>query len=177
MLAAQGVFGAEQLRRTVLLGELGLDGPLRPIRGILPATLSAQLRGFTRVVVPLRQAGEARLVEGIELFGIASITQLGAFLQGTPMPPVEPVEVLGERAGKQANRRLDLADVVGQVRRSGPARQPRPVAVTCSSTAHQWSARPCSPSVFRACSLILMSTTPLKCPRCIHLPVQISPTN
>ena len=90
-------------------------------------------------VVPLRQAGEARLVEGIELFGIASITQLVAFLQGTPMPPVEPVEVLGERAGKHANRRLDLADVVGQVRRSGPARQPRPVAITCSSTAHQWS--------------------------------------
>ena len=36
----------------------------------------------------MRQAGEARLVEGIEVFGIASTTQLGAFLQGTPMPPV-----------------------------------------------------------------------------------------
>ena len=115
VLAAQGVFKAEELRRTVLLGELGLDGRLRPVRGILPATLAAQQAGFTRVIVPLRQAGEAQLVEGIEVFGIASITQLVAFLQGIPMPAVEPVEVMGERAGMHANRRLDLADVVGQM--------------------------------------------------------------
>jgi magnesium chelatase family protein len=111
----RGAFRAEELRRTVLLGELGLDGRFRPVRGILPATLAAQQAGFTRVIVPLRQAGEAKLVEGIEVFGIASITQLVAFLQDVPMPPVEPIEVMAERAGKHANRRLDLADVVGQV--------------------------------------------------------------
>lgn len=115
MLAAQGIFRAKELRRTVLLGELGLDGRVRPVRGILPATLAAQQAGFTRVIVPVRQAGEAGLVEGIEVFGIASITQLVAFLQGASMPDVEPIEVIGERAGKHANRRLDLADVVGQV--------------------------------------------------------------
>jgi magnesium chelatase family protein len=89
-----------QLRRTALLGEVGLDGRLRPVRGVLPATLAAQQAGFTRVIVPLRQAGEAQLVEGIEVFGIASITQLVAFLRGDPMPLVEPVEVMGEEAGK-----------------------------------------------------------------------------
>jgi len=115
VLAAQGIFLAKELRRTVLLGELGLDGRVRPVRGILPATLAAQQAGFTRVIVPVRQAGEASLVEGIEVFGIASITQLVAFLQGASMPDVEPIEVIGERAGKHANRRLDLADVVGQV--------------------------------------------------------------
>jgi magnesium chelatase family protein len=115
VLAAQGIFRVKELRRTVLLGELGLDGRVRPVRGILPATLAAQQAGFTRVIVPVRQAGEAGLVEGIEVFGIASITQLVAFLQGASMPDVEPIEVIGERAGKHANRRLDLADVVGQV--------------------------------------------------------------
>ena len=114
VLAAQGIFRAKGLRRTVLLGELGLDGRVRPVRGILPATLAAQQAGFRRVIVPVRQAGEAGLVEGIEVFGIASITQLVAFLQGASMPDVEPIEVIGERAGKHANRRLDLADVVGQ---------------------------------------------------------------
>jgi magnesium chelatase family protein len=114
VLAAQGVFRSEELRGTVLLGELGLDGRLRPVRGVLPATLAAQQAGFTRVIVPLRQAGEARLVEGIGVFGIASITQLVAFLRGAPIPPVDPVDVIGERAGRHANRRLDLADVVGQ---------------------------------------------------------------
>ena len=115
ILAAQRVFPAVELRRTVLLGELGLDGRLRPIRGILPATLAAQQAGFTRVIVPLRQAGEAELVEGIEVFGVGSITQLVAFLRGVPMPEVEPIDVVGEPAGKHANRHLDLADVVGQV--------------------------------------------------------------
>jgi magnesium chelatase family protein len=114
VLAAQGVFGAEELRRTVLLGEVGLDGRLRPVRGILPATLAAQQAGFTRVIVPMRQAGEAELVEGIDVFGIASITQLVAFLRGVPLPPVDPIEVVGERAGMHGIRRLDLADVVGQ---------------------------------------------------------------
>jgi magnesium chelatase family protein len=115
VLAAQGIFGPEQLRRSILLGEVGLDGRLRPVRGVLPATLAAQQAGFTRVIVPLRQAGEAQLVEGIEVLGIASITQLVAFLRGDPMPFVEPVEVMGEQAGKHRSRRLDMADVVGQV--------------------------------------------------------------
>ena len=115
ILAAQGVFSAEELRRTVLLGELGLDGRLRPVRGVLPATLAAQQAGFTRVIVPLRQAGEAGLVAGIDVFGVASITQLVALLRGVPPPPVDPIEVMGEKAGRHAGRRLDLADVVGQV--------------------------------------------------------------
>jgi magnesium chelatase family protein len=85
------------------------------VRGILLATLAAQQAGFTRVIVLSRPAGEAALVEGVDLFGLASITQLVAFLRGIPMPPVEPVEVMGERAGKHANRRLDMADLVAQV--------------------------------------------------------------
>ena len=101
------VFGAEELGRTVLLGEVGLDGRLRPVRGILPATLAAQQAGFKRVIVPLRQAGEAKLVAGIEVFGVGSITQLVAFLRGIPMPPVDPIEVIGERGDNQSQRRID----------------------------------------------------------------------
>ena len=116
VLGAKGVFGAEQLRRTILLGELGLDGRLRPVRGVLPATLAAQQAGFPRVIVPLRQAGEAKLVGGIDVFGIASITQLVAFLRDEPMPLVDPIEVIGDPASKHSKRRLDLADVAGQAR-------------------------------------------------------------
>ena len=67
------------------------------------------------MIVPLRQAGEAKLVAGIDVFGVASITQLVAFLQGRPLPIVDPIDVIGDRADKHAKRRLDLADVVGQV--------------------------------------------------------------
>ena len=115
VLAAQNVFPREELRRTALLGELGLDGRARPVRGILPATLAAAQAGFSRVIVPLRQAGEAHLVEGIEVLGVASITQLVALLRGDPVPEVEPIEVTGDPAAGRAGRQLDLADVVGQV--------------------------------------------------------------
>jgi magnesium chelatase family protein len=115
ILAAHRIFPAEEIRRTVLLGELGLDRRVRPIRGVLPATLAAQQAGFTRIIVPMRQAGEAKLVAGIDVFGIASITQLVALLQDEPMPLVDPIEVIGDPVGKHAKRRLDLADVAGQV--------------------------------------------------------------
>ena len=49
----------------------GLNGRLRSVRGILPATLAAQQAGFPRVIVPLRQAREPKLVQGIEVYGIA----------------------------------------------------------------------------------------------------------
>ena len=115
VLAADHVFPAAELRRTALLGELGLDGRVRPVRGVLPATLAAAQAGFTRVVVPLRQAGEAKLVDGVEVFGVGSISQLVALFRGEPMPEVEPIEVIADRAGGHADRQLDLADVVGQV--------------------------------------------------------------
>jgi len=114
ILAAGKVFRAERLADTVLLGELGLDGRVRPVRGILPAVLSAAQAGFTRAIVPLRQAGEAQLVQGIEVFGVASLGQLVALLNDEPVPFVEPIEVTGESA-RVATRHLDLADVVGQL--------------------------------------------------------------
>lgn len=114
ILAAGRVFGAEHLINTVLLGELGLDGRVRPVRGILPATLAAAEAGFSRAIVPLRQAGEAQLVQGIEVFGVASLGQLVALFNNQPMPFVEPIEVTGESV-RDATRQLDLADVVGQL--------------------------------------------------------------
>lgn len=115
ILAAGKVFSREQLSNTVLLGELGLDGRVRPVRGILPATLAAVQAGFTRAVVPLRQADEAQLVEGIEVFGVASLGQLVALLRNEPVPFVVPIEVAGESATTQSTKQLDLADVAGQL--------------------------------------------------------------
>jgi magnesium chelatase family protein len=114
ILAAQKVFRDDQLAGTVLLGELGLDGRVRPVRGILPATLAASQAGFTRAIVPLRQAGEAALVDGIEVFGVASLSQLVALFNHQPVPFVEPIEVAGESA-QGSVKQLDLADVVGQL--------------------------------------------------------------
>ena len=109
---------AEELARTVMLGELGLDGRLRPIRGILPAVLAAARAGFHRAVVPRRQAAEASLVDGIDIVGLASLRQLIALLRGEHWPDelVEDDDAVQSEvpAGTNPERRLDLADVVGQ---------------------------------------------------------------
>ncbi len=115
VLAAAGIFAMDQLHRTVFLGELGLDGRIRPVRGVLPATLAASQAGFTRVVVPLRQAPEAKLVAGVEVLGVASLAQLVAEFRGDPVPLAEPVELTEAGMGEDDPRPLDLADVVGQV--------------------------------------------------------------
>jgi len=115
VLAAATVVRREELLGTVFLGELGLDGRVRPVRGILPATLAAAQAGFRRAIVPLRQAGEAQLVEGIDVFGVASLSQLVAVLNAEPVPEVEPIEVTAEPVRSGTAKALDLADVAGQI--------------------------------------------------------------
>jgi magnesium chelatase family protein len=114
VLAADGVFGAAELAGTVLLGELGLDGRVRPVRGVLPATLAATSAGFGRVIVPRGQAPEAQLVDGIEVFGLSSLSQLVALFRGDPLPVTETIHTTDEPTAPPANRALDLADVIGQ---------------------------------------------------------------
>ncbi len=114
VLAASGVVPLEALSRTALLGELGLDGRLRPVPGVLPATLAAARAGFTRVIVPLRQATEASLVEGVDVLGFASLGQLVAELRGDPVPLADPVELTSTASSFDRLAGLDLADVVGQ---------------------------------------------------------------
>ena len=114
VLAASGVVPLSALSRTALLGELGLDGRLRPVPGVLPATLAAVRAGFTRVVVPLRQASEASLVDGVDVLGLASLSQLVAELRGDPVPLVDPVELSVTASADDRLGALDLADVIGQ---------------------------------------------------------------
>ncbi|MDN5761142.1 MAG: YifB family Mg chelatase-like AAA ATPase [Microlunatus sp.] len=115
VLAAADVIPERELRTTVLIGELGLDGRVRPVRGILPATLAAAQWGFRRVVVPYRQAPEAELVEGIEVIGVASLAQLIAVLTHQPVPDAEPVELTPASHAITTGGDLDLADVAGQL--------------------------------------------------------------
>lgn len=100
----------ELLARTVLLGELGLDGRVRSVRGLLPALLAAVRHGFDAAVVPVTQLSEADLVSGITIWGVATLADVVEVLRGNHVaahPPhaVQPVEEA---------RQLDLIDVVGQ---------------------------------------------------------------
>ncbi|MGY1987426.1 YifB family Mg chelatase-like AAA ATPase [Blastococcus sp. SYSU DS0669] len=114
VLAAAGAVPAGAVDRLVLLGELGLDGSVRSIRGVLPAVLAAARAGHAQVVVPVENAAEAALVDRVEVLAVATLTQLVAHLLGaarlTPhvrgaAPAQPPVPELGDVVGQAAGRR------------------------------------------------------------------------
>lgn len=82
VLAAGGVVPEDAVRRVILLGELGLEGRVRRVRGVLPAVLAAKARGYRSVVVPAGQRTEAALVEGMQVHTVASLGELVSFLRG-----------------------------------------------------------------------------------------------
>ncbi|GAB3622281.1 YifB family Mg chelatase-like AAA ATPase [Mariniluteicoccus endophyticus] len=97
----------------VLVGELGLDGRVRGVPGVLPALLAARDAGFTRAVVPWCHVAEAGLVEGLEVQGVASLTDLLVVLRGEPLlVPGPPVRAAAP--DRAVGTSPDLADVVGQ---------------------------------------------------------------
>jgi magnesium chelatase family protein len=112
-LATETAMDASSLASTVHLGELGLDGRLRPVPGVLPAVLAARRSGRWRVVVPWANREEAALVGGIEVVGAINLAQVLA-LHGAEVevPDDEPVEVPDDDG--PAEQSPDLADVIGQ---------------------------------------------------------------
>ncbi|MFG2383275.1 YifB family Mg chelatase-like AAA ATPase [Streptomyces avermitilis] len=76
----------------VMIGELGLDGRVRPVRGVLPAVLAAADAGYEQVVVPECAAVEAALVPGVSVLGVRSLRQLVAVLTDEPVPEEDPDE-------------------------------------------------------------------------------------
>jgi magnesium chelatase family protein len=84
VLAAAGSVPAECLADAVVLGELGLNGAVHGLRGVLPAIAAARRHGLRRAIVPTANLAEAGLVEGIEVLGVATLRQALAFLRGEP---------------------------------------------------------------------------------------------
>jgi len=119
VLAAAGEVPVDSLRGAVLLGELALDGRLRAVPGVLPATLGAVRAGVTRVLVPEANVTEAAQVGGVQVVGARSLAHVVALLTGEEPPedpPVEPLwhaHDLGWRPDDRVDR-LDLRDVLGQ---------------------------------------------------------------
>ena len=109
MLAADGAVPACALQGRVLIGELGLDGSVRPVRGVLPAVLTASRAGYERVVVPGGNLAEARLLPGMSVTGVACLRDLLALLRGEPFPEVEPGPTAYDEVVLP-----DLVDVAGQ---------------------------------------------------------------
>lgn len=98
-----------QLDKAVLLGELALDGRVRPVRGVLPAVLAARNSGWAAAVVPADNLAEASLVDGIEVSGVQTLGQFHCWLAGTARLQGRVVT-----AAPAAEPAADLAEIVGQ---------------------------------------------------------------
>ena len=113
-LVASEAIPAQVVREVVHIGELGLDGTVRPIPGVLPLVLAAARKGVRHVVVPVANAAEARLVPGVQVHAVATLDELvaryAALHQGlipSPVPEPPPAPVVAAPSP-------DLAEVVGQ---------------------------------------------------------------
>jgi magnesium chelatase family protein len=110
VLAAQRAVDPKVVRNVVVLGELGLDGRVHPVTGVLPAVIGAVRLGHCRIVVPRGNAAEASLVPGVEVIAVGSLAELCCRLRGeNPDPadePPAPVPI--------DDPAPDLADVIGQ---------------------------------------------------------------
>jgi magnesium chelatase family protein len=111
VLAAAGCVPAGALAGRVLLGELALDGRLRPVSGVLAAVLALSEAGLSRVVVPLANAAEAALVPGVVVEPVDHLCDLVRLLRGEPIP-----EFIPRRAAPTDTAGIvpDLRDVAGQ---------------------------------------------------------------
>ena len=82
ILAAMSEVSGELLPTTMFADELSLDGTLRPVRGVLPLAVKARDEGLRRLVVPAENAAEAAVVEGVEVYGLHSLGEVIALLNG-----------------------------------------------------------------------------------------------
>jgi magnesium chelatase family protein len=109
VLSAHGKAEWARLEKTVLLGELALDGRVRPVNGVLPAVLAAKREGWPTVVVPVDNLAEASLVDGIDVKGVRTLGQLKSWLTGK----AQLEDSVGKPCPEPAPS-ADLADVIGQ---------------------------------------------------------------
>lgn len=113
LISAYEVLEADLFSDTLLLGELALDGKLRHIKGALPITVEAKKKGFKRIILPEDSAIEASIVDGIEVYGMESLSEVIKFLDGE----IQKSAVVTEKENifSRVNiYHLDFSDVKGQ---------------------------------------------------------------
>jgi magnesium chelatase family protein len=116
ILSASGQLPGSQLEGVLILGELALDGSVRPVPGVLSMAVAARKHGITRIVVPVGNAEEALLIEGIELLPINRLQELKEAAAGDLFNPVTNLEHLrNSHPAEEPSAVDDYADVCGQL--------------------------------------------------------------
>lgn len=114
ILAAMEKVETENLDKYMFVGELGLDGRLQPVRGALPIAIRARKEQFKALIVSRQNIREAAVVNNIDVYGMDSLADVIAFINGTAEFEPTRIDTRREFYEQQSNFDLDFADVRGQ---------------------------------------------------------------
>ena len=114
ILAADGQVDTRRLERYVIMGEMGLDGSLLPIKGALPIAIKARELGFDGFILPRRNAREAAVVNKLKVYGVDNLMQVVRFFNGEEELEETVVDTRAEFYAHQSSFDFDFADVRGQ---------------------------------------------------------------
>ncbi|MEZ4927921.1 MAG: YifB family Mg chelatase-like AAA ATPase [Saprospiraceae bacterium] len=114
MMAGAGLIPTDGFDQYFIMGELSLDGSLRPIKGALPLSIQARKEKFKGFILPIDNAREAAIVNDVEIYGVESLNQAIEVLSGTSKIKPVKVKTREEFSGNLENYDLDFEDVKGQ---------------------------------------------------------------
>lgn len=114
LMVGSELIKAPDLERYMILGELGLDGSLRPVRGVLPMAIEARRRGYKGFIVPAANATEAAVVNNLEVYGFESLREVVDFITGAATPAPTDFDTRAEFAAAQFDFDFDFSEVKGQ---------------------------------------------------------------
>ncbi len=113
ILAATDQVNNERLKKFIVLGELGLDGGVRKVNGVLPILISARQEGYDKIIMPKSNAYEASFIEGVEIYGVETLKEAIEFVNGDR--EVEPMAFTDFDTIRQSKKKsLDFKYVKGQ---------------------------------------------------------------
>ncbi len=114
IMAASGQVATEQLSRYLIIGEVGLDGTLQPVKGALPIAIKAREQGFEGLILPQQNAREAAVVNRLKVYGVEKLSQVVDFFNGKGELQQTIVNTREEFYEQQSEFEYDFADVKGQ---------------------------------------------------------------
>lgn len=105
---------SEKLEQYVIMGELSLDGIVRPIKGALPIAIQARKEGFKGLILPMENAREGAMVNQLKVYGVSHISEVIRFLEDEDTLSPTVVNTREEFANAQSDFEIDFSDVKGQ---------------------------------------------------------------
>ncbi len=115
ILTAFGYIPEEKLKGVLIIGELSLNGSLNKVNGVLPIVYSAKQQGFLRCVVPMENAREGAVVEGIDIYGVSTLSEAVELLNGKEDFSPERVDINELFRQETLGESLDFSEVAGQL--------------------------------------------------------------